>query len=145
VADEPRLQRLRAAVLAVPPEMLRKAIRRISEDIVRALPGPARPLMNQLRRSKEPAVLLTRVPNMQVVAVIADHLADETLEVCRTFLGESADDPTREQVLEALDKLLQLFDVAEVRVMLATVAIADAAASDLCDDLLREDERFALP
>ena len=37
------------------------------------------------------------------------------------------------------------FDVAEVRVMLATVAIADAAASDLCDDLLREDERFALP
>lgn len=143
MADE-RLTRLRAAVLAEPPEALKKAIRRVTEEVVRSMPGPARPLMNQLRRSKDPIVLLQRVPNLHVVLAVSDQLADECLEVCRTLLGDHADEPTKEQLLEALAKLLELFDVADVRVMLATVAVAEAHAADLCDELLREDERFVL-
>lgn len=139
-----RQQRLRAAVIAVPPDQLRAAVRRIGEDVIRALTSQARPLANQLRRSGNPADLLRRVPNPQVVAVVADQLAEEPLEVVRALLGDAADAPTREQLLDALGKLLELFDVALVRVMLATVALADASASDLCDDLLVSDERFAL-
>lgn len=139
-----RQKRLRAAVVAVPPDALRSGVRRISEEVIRSMTAQARPLANQLRRSNDPAALLRRVPNPQVVAVVADQLADEPLEVVRALLGDAADDPTREQLLDALAKLLELFDVELVRVMLATVALADAAASDLCDDLLTTDERFAL-
>jgi hypothetical protein len=123
---------------------VRRAVRALGEDVVRALPGPARPLVNQLRRAKDPLETLRRLPSVQVMAVVADRLADESLEVIRKLLGDAADEPTREQLHAALDKTLELFDVAEVRVMLATVALADASASDLCDELLREDERFAL-
>ncbi|HEX4906000.1 MAG TPA: hypothetical protein VFU93_11140 [Acidimicrobiales bacterium] len=143
--DQARNKRLRAALLEVSPDALRAGVRRIGEEVVRALPAQARPLVNQLRRSNKPADLLRRVPNPQVVALVADQVADEPLEVVRALLGEAADDPTREQLLDALAKLLELFDVEIVRVMLATVSVADASASDLCDDLLQTDERFALP
>ena len=143
--DQARNKRLRAALLAVSPDALRAGVRGVGEEVVRALPAQARPLVNQLRRSNKPADLLRRVPNPQVVAVVADQVADEPLEVVRALLGDAADDPTREQLLDALAKLLELFDVDVVRVMLGTVAVADASASDLCDDLLTNDERFALP
>ena len=143
--DQARNKRLRTAVLAVSTDALRAAVRGIGEDVVQALPAQARPLVNQLRRSGNPADLLRRVPNPQVVMVVGDQVADEPLEVVRALLGDAADDPTREQLLDALAKLLELFDVDVVRVMLATVAVAEAAASDLCDDLLTNDERFALP
>lgn len=143
--DQARNKRLRAALLALSPDVLRAGVRGISEEVVRAMSAQARPLVNQLRRSNKPADLLRRVPNPQVVAVVADQVADEPLEVVRALLGDAADDPTREQLLDALAKLLELFDVDVVRVMLGTVAVADASASDLCDDLLQHDERFALP
>lgn len=143
--DQARNKRLRDAVLAVSTDTLRTAVRRIGEDVVQALPAQARPLVNQLRRSGNPADLLRRVPNPQVLMVVGDQVADEPLEVVRALLGDAADDPTREQLLDALAKLLELFDVDVVRVMLATVSVAEAAASDLCDDLLANDERFALP
>ena len=139
-----RQERLRAAVLALPTDVIRTAVRGISEDVVRALPAQARPLVNQLRRTGKQAELLRRVPNPQVLALVADQAADEPLEVVRALLGDAADEPTREQLVDALAKLLELFDVPVVRVMLATVALGEAAASDLCDDLLENDERFAL-
>jgi BarA-like signal transduction histidine kinase len=144
VADEQRTRRLRAAVLALPAETLRTAVRGIGEDMIRALPGHARPLANQLKRAPNPSDLLRRLPNLQVVALVADQVSDEPLEVTRAVLGDAADDPTREQLLEALAKALELFDVTTVRVMLATVALADAEAADLCDELLTTDERFVL-
>jgi len=145
VATDDRLRRLRAALLEVSAETLRAGVRNVSEDTIRAMTAQSRPLVNQLKRASNPADLLRRVPNPQVVAVVADQVADESLEVIRALLGDNADDPTKEQLLEALEKVLELFDVSVVRVMLATVAVADAEASDLCDELLTTDERFVLP
>jgi hypothetical protein len=142
--DDARYRRLRAAVLAVPTDPLRAAVRAIGEDRVRALTPPARALVNQLRRASNPADTLRRIPNAQVIATLADVVADESLEVTRAVLGEAADDPTMEQLLDALAKVLELFDVGVVRVMLATVAFAEAEASDKCDELLTTDERFVL-
>ena len=145
MADDDRIRRLRAAVLAAPRDDLRKATGRITEETVRALPGPARPLANQLRRSNDPAALLRRLPNPTILAVVADGMTDEVLESTRAILGDAADDPTMEQLRDAVDKVVELFDVATVRVMLAVVAVADAEASDKCDELLATDERFAIP
>ena len=142
---EDRVKRLRRAVLAVPPEQLRAASSRISEEMIRALPGPARPVANQLRRSSDPAALLRRLPNLTVLALVADVLTDECLDATREALGDAADDPSMNQLQGALDTVLEDHDPALVRVMLAVVAEAEAEAADKCDELLTTDERFALP
>ena len=80
-----------------------------------------------------------------IVAVLADVLSDECLHATRDALGDAADDPTREQLEAALETVLETFDVATVRIMLAEVASGDAEASDKCDAILTEDPRFALP
>lgn len=140
-----RSRRLRAAVVCAPPDALRRATAAITEEVVRALPGPARPLANQLRRADDPASMLRKLPQPMIVSVLADVLSDECLDATREALGEAADDPTREQLDAALDAVLERFDVATVRIMLAEVASGEAEASDLCDAILEDDERFALP
>lgn len=132
-------------MLAAPPDALRAATARIGEETIRALPGPARPIANQLRRSSDPAALLRRLPNVTVLALVADLLTDECLDATRDALGEAADDPTKNQLLGALDTVLEDHHQAIVRVMLAVVAVAGAEASDLCDELLTTDERFRVP
>lgn len=140
-----RSKQLRAAVAAVPPDKLRSAAATLTEDVIRALPGPARPVANQLKRSKDPNETLRRLPNPLIVSLLADSLSDDCLEATRDALGDAADDPTKEQLLAALETVLETHDVAEVRVTLAVVANADAEASDLCHALLAEDARFAIP
>ena len=138
-------RRLRAAVVCAPPEALRRATSAITEEVIRALPGPARPLANQLRRADDPAALLRKLPQPMIIAVLADVLSDECLEATRTALGDAADDPTREQLEAALEVVLETFDAATVRIMLAEVAAGEAEAADKCEAILTEDERFALP
>jgi len=145
MADATRTRRLSAAVVCAPPEDLKRATSAITEEVVRALPGPARPLANQLRRSDDPAALLRKLPQPMIVGVLADVLSDDCLNATRDALGDAADDPTREQLDAAIETVLESFDVATVRIMLAEVAAGDAEASDLCDAILTEDERFALP
>jgi hypothetical protein len=145
VADAERSRRLRAAVVCAPPDALRKATSSITEEVIRALPGPARPLANQLRRSDDPASLLRKLPQPMIVSVLADVLSDECLHATRDALGDAADDPTREQLDAALETVLETFDVATVRIMLAEVASGEAEAADKCDAILAEDPRFALP
>ena len=55
-----------------------------------------------------------------------------------------ADDPTRDQLLEAIDAVGADYDDVTVAVMLASVADGDMAASDLCFTLLDTEERFGL-
>jgi len=145
MADAERSRRLRAAVAAAPADKLKAATSSISEDVIRALPGPARPLANQLRRSNDPAAMLRKLPQPMLVAVLADVLTDECLADTREALGDAADDPTREQLDAALESVLEKHDPAIVRIMLAEVASGDAEAADLCNAILDEDERFALP
>lgn len=145
MARDERLQRLRAAVLAAPPDEIREAARRLPEATIRALPAQARPLAAQLKRASNAVELLRRAPNAQLVMLLADDLTDEALAATRGALGDAADDPTREQLVAALDRVLEHIDVAIVRLMLATVAVGEAEAADICDDLLLNDERFALP
>ena len=145
MADVERNRRLRAAVAAAPADRLKAATSSISEDVIRALPGPARPLANQLRRSNDPAAMLRKLPQPMLVAVLADVLSDEVLADTREALGDAADSPTREQLEAAIETVLETHDPALVRIMLAEVASGEADASDICNAILDEDERFALP
>ena len=71
-------------------------------------------------------------------------MAEPCLAAVIEQLGEHADDPTREQLLAAVDSVGAEYDDTMVALMLASVADGDMAASDLCFALLDEDERFGL-
>ena len=71
-------------------------------------------------------------------------MAEPCLAAVIEALGDDADDPTREQLLAAVDSVAAEFDDVAVALMLASVADGDMAASDLCFDLLDTDERFGL-
>jgi hypothetical protein len=144
VADATRTHRLRAALLAMEADALRNAVRGIDEAMVRALPARSRPLISQLRRSGTPADLLRKLPDLTVISLLADRLTDDALAATRDALGDAADDPTKEQLLEALETVVPEHGADHVRLMLAVVAVGDAEAADICDDLLMNDERFAL-
>ena len=145
VSNADRNRRLRAAVVCAPPDALKRATSAITEEVVRALPGPARPLANQLRRSDDPAAMLRKLPQPMIIAVLADVLSDDCLEATREALGDAADDPTREQLDAAIETVLETFDPATVRIMLAEVASGEAEAAEICNAILDEDDRFALP
>lgn len=135
---------LRASMFAMPADDVRTAVRRIDEATVRALPGRARPLMGQLRRAPDPLGTLRRLPDLSVITMVADLLTDDCLNAFRDELGDDADDPSREQLVAAVDPMLERFGAPAVRLTLAMVAVTDAEAAELCRSLLVEDERVRI-
>ena len=60
------------------------------------------------------------------------------------MLGDHSDDPSREQLLDALDQVSGSFSSGTIGVMLASVADGQMPASDLCFEVAAGDERFGL-
>jgi hypothetical protein len=58
-------------------------------------------------------------------------------------LGDAAEAPDRQQVLEALEEVGDRFPASMMALMLAYVSVTDMAAADVCDAILVSDERFA--
>jgi hypothetical protein len=85
-----------------------------------------------------------RTPYRAVVPYLAAAIADDCLSGTIEALGDASDDPTRQQLLDALDQVRDSYPDTTVAVMLATVAAGGMAASDLCFDILAVDERFGL-
>ena len=73
-----------------------------------------------------------RAALLYAAAVYAEPCLAAVIEA----LGDAADDPTREQLLEAIDSVGDTYDDVTVTVMLASVADGVMAASDLCFTLL---------
>ena len=119
-------------------------MRGIPAATVHALPPQSRALVASLKRSADPMALLRGAPDPHVMRVLADALSDDCLSATLVLLADDADDPTPEQLDAALATVLETFDVATVRVMLASVAVTDAKAANLCDALLVDDARFVL-
>lgn len=137
--------RLRNAILAVDPS-----------DLRRALAGAPRPVQEELAkgaRTPVPVLLrmgsnrpLARIKDPILVATLAELLSDECLDAVRAQLGARADDPDRSEILTALDVIgTGPFSPQVTAVMLASVAAGDAAAADVCDEILDIDPRFRIP
>jgi hypothetical protein len=88
--------------------------------------------------------VIDRVQYRPVVPYVAAAASDACLTRTIEVLGDDSDDPTKEQLLAALDAVGDEFTVSTVAVMLASVADADMASSDLCFGLLDTEERFGL-
>lgn len=108
----------------------------------------AKPIANALaalRKHRDPASVLGRAQYRAALPYAAAVYAEPCLAAVIEALGEHADDPTREQLLEAVDAVGGEFDDTAITVMLASVADGEMAASDLCFALLDADGRFGLP
>ena len=97
-----------------------------------------------LCKHRDPRSVLGRAQYRVALPYAAAVLAEPCLAAVIEALGEHADDPTREQLLAAVDAVGGEYDDVQVAVMLASVADGEMAASDLCFALLDTDERFGL-
>jgi hypothetical protein len=143
ITDSHRATMLRAALARLGREELRQALS-LAIDPGHQIPKAAANALNALRKHRDPASVVDklqyRVALPYVAAVVSDACLTRTIEL----LGDHSDDPTREQLLTAIEAEGDEFSVATVAVMLATVADGDMASSDLCFELLATDERFGL-
>ncbi len=72
-------------------------------------------------------------------------LSDNCLADCVEALGESADNPTEDELRTASHQLVATHGVGAVRLMLASAIMGEAPASVACIHLLKSDEILALP
>lgn len=76
---------------------------------------------------------------------ITTLLCDQCLADCIEALGDHADNPTENELLEAAPALIEKYGVAAVRVMMAGSVAGEAPASVALTRLLKHDETLALP
>jgi hypothetical protein len=97
-----------------------------------------------LRRHHDPASYLTRTQYRPTVPYLAAALSDKCLTRTIEVLGDHSEDPTRDQLAEALDTVRPDFADPVIAVMLAGVAHDELPSSDLCVELLATDPRYGL-
>jgi len=76
---------------------------------------------------------------------IATVLTDPCLAECITALGDAADNPTEEQLLEVTPTLVESHGSATVRLMLASSVAGEATASPMLIRILKGDSDLGLP
>lgn len=134
---------LRAAVANVAADELKKALSDAS-DLPAAASVAARNAWNALRRHRDPAAVFDRPQYRAALPYVAAAVSDECLTQTVDLLGEHSENPTRDQLLGALDEVGTSFPDTTVAVMLASVAYDDLPSSKLCAQLLADDPRFCL-
>jgi hypothetical protein len=72
-------------------------------------------------------------------------LSDACLSDCVEALGESADNPTEDELRTVSHELVTSHGLGAVRLMLASAVVGEAPASVACIHLLKTDEILALP
>lgn len=72
-------------------------------------------------------------------------LSDNCLGDCVEALGESADNPSEDELRTVSHQLAQTHGIGAVRLMLASAVMGEAPASVACIHLLKTDEVLALP
>ena len=80
-----------------------------------------------------------------VLEQVATVLTDLCLADCITALGDHADNPSEEQLLEVTPALIDTHGLATVRLTLATSVAGEAAASTMLTRVLKHHEVLALP
>ncbi len=141
--DTARATMLRLAVTRVPRDDLKAALARTSDPSFRT-PTAVGNALNALRRHRDPAAVVDRPQYRAALPYLAASIADECLARTIEVLGDDSDDPTRPQLLEALDQVGAAFSDTTIAVMLAYVAHDEMPSSALCFELLDDDPRFGL-
>jgi len=144
ITDSAREAMLLAALRQVDARSLRESLLATSDPRY-PISKPIANALAALRKHRDPGAVLGKAQYRAALPYAAAVYAEPCLTAVIESLGEHADDPTREQLLEAIDAVGVDHDDATVTVMLASVADGDMPASDLCFSILDADGRFGLP
>lgn len=143
ITDDERAAMLRAAVEQVGRDDLKAALGQAIDPSFRA-PTAVVNALNALRKHRDPSAVVTRPQYRAALPYVAALVSEACLTRTIEALGEHSDDPTREQLLAALDEVRGSDSDVTIAVMLASVADGEMPASDLCFELLATDHRFGL-
>ena len=122
---------------------LKSALARTNDPSFQA-PKAVTNALNALRKHRDPAGVVTKPPYRAALPYVAAIVADDCLTQTIEVLGEHSDDPTRDQLVAALEKVGDSFSAVTVGVMLASVADSRMPASDLCFELATTQEVWGL-
>jgi hypothetical protein len=134
---------LRAAVARVGRDELKAALVVTGDPRFQA-PVAVTNALNALRKRPDPVGAVLKPPYRAALPYVAAAIADACLARTIEELGDHSDDPTMEQLLEAVATVLSSDSPVTVAVMLASVAAEDMPASDLCFRIVTTDERLGL-
>jgi hypothetical protein len=134
---------LRQALANVPVPELKAAL----DQAIRPEYQPPKAVRNALlalRRHHDPVPYLGRPQYRSTIPYLAAVLSDSCLNRTIEVLGDHSEDPTREQLVEALATVHGEFTDPQVAVMLAAVATDQLPSSELCAELLDTDPRYGV-
>jgi hypothetical protein len=143
ITDSAREAMLLAALARTDARSLKESLQAVS-DPRSPISKPIANALAALRKHRDPLSVLDRAQYRVAVPYAAAVYAEPCLAAVIEALGDNADDPTREQLLGAIDAVAPDYDEVTIAVMLASAADGDMAASDLCFALLDTEERFRL-
>ena len=143
ITDRDRSIMLRAAVAKVGRDELKAALA-VTTEARAGIPTAVANALNALRKHRDPVGAVGTAPYRAALPIVAAAIADACLTDTIEALGDHSDDPTREQLLAALDGLRGSYADVTIAVMLASVADGGMPASDLCFEILDSDERYGL-
>ena len=144
ITEGAREAMLQAALSRVDVRSLKESLQLVADPRF-PISKPIANALAALRKHRDPASVLGRAQYRAALPYAAAVYAETCLAAVIEALGDNADDPSREQLLEAIDSVGADFDDVTITVMLASVADGEMAASDLCFTILETDERFGLP
>jgi hypothetical protein len=129
------------ALRAAPDEELQTAVAALGDDhreaVERLAGGEATP--EAIRAAAAKGRLDGTMESLALV------LTDAALADCIEQLGDSADNPSSEQLRGALPGVIERHGLGITRLMLASTLAGEAAASAVIRDLLKHDETVKLP
>ncbi len=143
ITDADRAALVRCAVSRVGRDEMKGALGRTNDASFQA-PTSVTNALKALRKHRDPTSVVTRPQYRAALPYLAAVVSDGCVSATIEALGEHSDDPTREQLLTALEEVRGSFTDTTIGVMLASVADADMPSSDLCFELATVDERFGL-
>lgn len=143
ITESAREAMLQAALSRVGVQELRDSLQAVADPRY-PISKPIASALASLRKHRDPLSVLGKVQYRAALPYAAAVLSEPCLAAVIEVLGEHADEPTRDQLLEAVDAVGTDYDDVTVALMLASVADGDMAASDLCFTVLDTEERFGL-
>jgi hypothetical protein len=137
-----RMERLQQILLWVGDADVARGLRSLPVAEFDSQPLAVRTALRSLRRKQDPATSLQQPQYRFTAPLVAEAVSEPCMEAVVMALGDAADEPDRQQVLQALQEIGDRFPASTVALMLAYVSVTDMAAAEVCNEILVSDERF---
>ncbi|HEY7946482.1 MAG TPA: hypothetical protein VID75_02335 [Acidimicrobiales bacterium] len=140
--ERDRMERLLRILLWVGDADVARGLRSFPVAEFGKQPVAIRTALLALRRKRDPATALLQPQYRPTAPLVAEAVSESCTDAVVSALGDAADEPDRQQLLDALEQIRDQFPASMVALMLAYVSVTDMPAADLCDEILASDERF---